>query len=189
MAYSWNQKFEDGETRAACSKCGVPYRWPSELTKLDDGFFYCKRRCLEQTVKARDKIIAQSRKRREMPPPKFVQAPRYAEDYLDSEAAAFRSITATAPTLTSAVDLGWAVNYLADIVLQGKRSTLWDARAKSVMATCCNTLLTLQYGAPSGPAPTLTVEKLRYGGFGDGTSLFTAATSIGTVALAKAYQV
>lgn len=188
MAYEWNQDFEDGQTRAACSKCGVPYRWPSELVKLDDGFFYCKRRCLEQTVLSRDKLIAQSRKRREMPPPKFVQAPRYAEDYIDSEDWQFVAALA-ASSSTDATAIGWAVNYLADVVIEAKRPERWLVDARRVITSCCNTLLTLQYGAPTGPAPTLTVEKLRYGGFAYGSSLYSSATAIAGMALLKAYQI
>jgi hypothetical protein len=79
MSYQWAHRFEDGQVRMPCSKCGVPYRFPSELERLDDGYFYCLRRCKEETILARDRKIAESRKRREMPPPKFAMDVRYSD--------------------------------------------------------------------------------------------------------------
>lgn len=189
MGYEWIQDFQDGETRAVCSKCGVPYRFPKEIVKLDDGYFYCLRTCKERTVLARDRLIAQARKRREMPPPKFVIPPRYADDYAHAESVVFAQITQGMRTSTDANELGWGCNYLADMVIEAKRPTRWLNDAKDAIAIGCNRLLTLQYGAPLGPAPTVTVERTRYGGFSDGTLLSSFVTAAGGLALAKAYQV
>jgi hypothetical protein len=189
MAYEWKVDFEDGQTRAVCSKCGVPYRFPAEIVRLNDGYYYCKRRCLEQTVITRDRIQAQSRKRREQPPPKFIQAPSYADDYEAAEAAQFETIATTAASSTDAAVLGWSANYFADLAIQNLRNPRWVARAKSLLATCCTRLLTLQYGAPTGPSPSLTVDRIRYGGLGDGTTLYTSTTAIAGVALTKGYSV
>jgi hypothetical protein len=189
VGYTWRQDYEEGQTRAVCSKCGVPGRFPAEIVKLDDGYFYCLRACYEKTVLSRDKLLAQSRRRREMPPPKFVIPPRYNESYYEPEAQVFSSVASAVLTSTSPNDLGWMGNYLADMVQQGKRPTRWTDRATTLLKSCCDSLLTLQYGAPTGPAPSITVEKARYGGFGDGTTLYTASTAIAGVALAKGYQV
>lgn len=186
MAYEWLQTFEDGETRAVCSKCGVPYRYPSELVRLNDGFFYCKRRCLEQTVLTRDRIQAQSRRRREQPPPKFVQPPTYQDDYIGAEDFIFR-VALSAVSSTDPADLGWAANYLADVVTEGRRPVRWISESRTALATICTSLLALQYGAPSGPQPTITSEKVRYGGFASGSYLYTSIAVIAGAALTKAY--
>jgi hypothetical protein len=186
--YEWAHEFQDGQTRAVCSKCGVPYRFPDEIVRLNDGFMYCKRRCLEQTVLTRDRIQAQSRKRREMPPPKFVQAPSYADDYLGAEAHVLSAIINGLATSTDANELGWGGNYLADLILEARRPTQWIIAAKRSLAIACNRLLTLQYGAPTGPAPTVTVERVRYGGFSDGSILSSFVTAAAGLALAKGYQ-
>lgn len=185
---SWVQDFEDGQTRAVCSKCGVPYRYPRELKRQDDGFFYCPR-CLEQTVKTRDRIQAESRRRREQPPPKFVQPPSYAEDYWEAEDAVARTLVREIPLSTDPTVIGWGVRYLADMVIENKRSLGWIARAKSVITTGLNSLLTLQYGYVGGPDPSVTSEKVRYGGFADGTTLYTSIAIIAGSAFVKGYTV
>lgn len=189
MALEWISEFQDGQTRAVCSKCGVPYRWPSEIVKLNDGYFYCLRKCKEQTVLARDKLIAQSRKRRELPPPKFVQAPRYADDFLQAEDAVLKTLLRGLPTSTDPTEIGWGLRYLCDMVLENKRPARWTNDAKTLIVNRANFLLTLQYGAPLGPQPSITSEKLRYGGFADGSNLYTSITTIAGAALAKAYSI
>lgn len=189
MSYEWLSNFEDGETRAVCSKCGAPYRYPSEIVRQNDGLFYCKRRCLEQTVLTRDRIQAQSRKRREAPPPKFVQAPSYAEDFFDAEDAVMSTVVRDLPHSTDAAEIAWGVRYLCDVVTENRRPEGWILRAKSVIAERCNYLLTRQYGAPTGPSPSTTSTSVRYGGFADGTTLYTSIAIAAGAALVKAYNI
>lgn len=39
--------FAEGETLIACSVCGFPYLFPSELTYTDEHTFRCNRTCLD----------------------------------------------------------------------------------------------------------------------------------------------
>lgn len=43
MAYRRPVRYEPGETLIACSICGFPRLYPSELRRLDDRLFYCDR--------------------------------------------------------------------------------------------------------------------------------------------------
>ena len=71
MSYARTQDYELGQVLMACSICGVAYLFPDELVRGSDALFRCKRTCEEQPIRDRDKLIAESHKRREMPPPKF----------------------------------------------------------------------------------------------------------------------
>ncbi len=168
MGQEWLQEFEDGETRAVCSKCGVPYRYPRELTLENDGFFYCNR-CREQTVLTRDRIQAQSRKRREQPPPKRVQPPQYAEDYSLGESYILSSVLLAAPADTPGgspdeLAASWSAIYLGAMVNENRRPTAWVSAAKAKLITCCDYILTQQYGSPTGISPALASTDIRYGG-------------------------
>ena len=136
MGFEWRHDYEEGQTRAVCSKCGVPGRFPRDIVKLDDGYFYCLRACVEKTVLSRDRLLAQARRRREMPPPKFVIPPRYNEAYYEPEAQIFSSVAKTIPTSTSPNELGWMGNYLGDMVIQARRPTRWTDRATALLKTC-----------------------------------------------------
>lgn len=71
MSYERVSEYRDGNTLMACSICGVRYLFPDEVRKSSDGLFRCLRTCDERPIRDRDKVIAQSHKRREVPPPKF----------------------------------------------------------------------------------------------------------------------
>ncbi len=43
--------FTEGETLFACSVCGFPYLFPSELTYTAERTFRCKRTCLDNETK------------------------------------------------------------------------------------------------------------------------------------------
>lgn len=77
MSYTRPQDYFPGQVLMACSICGGPYLFPDELVRGPDMLFRCKRTCNELTVLERDKTIANSHKRREMPPPKFGVAPSW----------------------------------------------------------------------------------------------------------------
>lgn len=48
--------FTGGETLIACSVCGFPYLFPSELAYTDERTFRCRRTCLdEETVLTHNK--------------------------------------------------------------------------------------------------------------------------------------
>lgn len=70
MAYARAIRFEPGETLIACSICGFPYLFPSELTYCDDQLFRCKRTCIEETLKSnqRQQVESQRRKDQLIPP-------------------------------------------------------------------------------------------------------------------------
>ena len=43
--------FTGGETLIACSVCGFPYLFPSELAYTDEKTFRCRRTCLDDETK------------------------------------------------------------------------------------------------------------------------------------------
>jgi len=77
MSYARRQDFEDGQVLMACSICGVQYLFPDDIRRGSDNLFRCLRTCNEQPIRERDRIIAESHKRREMQPPKFGIAPSW----------------------------------------------------------------------------------------------------------------
>lgn len=53
MSYKRPVVFVEGETLIACSCCGFPYLFPSEMVYTDERTFRCKRTCLDpETVTA-----------------------------------------------------------------------------------------------------------------------------------------
>ena len=51
MSYKRPVEFADGETLLACTVCGFPYLYPSQLVLADDRKVYCTRTCwLGETV-------------------------------------------------------------------------------------------------------------------------------------------
>ena len=78
MSYERSPDYHEGQTKMACGICGFPYLFPSELTLCDDKIIRCKRTCMEETRLARDRKIAASRDRREVPPPPFGTKPNWS---------------------------------------------------------------------------------------------------------------
>lgn len=71
MSYERSPEYHDGQVKMACSVCGFPYVFPSELVRCDDKLLRCKRTCMEETALSRDRKIAASHHRREIQPPPF----------------------------------------------------------------------------------------------------------------------
>jgi len=70
VAYARAIRFEPGETLIACSICGFPYLFPSEMTYGDDQLFRCHRTCIEATRKSdlQEQVASQRRKDQIIPP-------------------------------------------------------------------------------------------------------------------------
>lgn len=71
MSYSRPVRYEEGQTLIACSICGFPYLFPSEMRYRDDRTFRCLRTCNDAETKlANDRKQTASMKRRDqvMPP-------------------------------------------------------------------------------------------------------------------------
>lgn len=116
----------------------------------------------------------------------FVQTPTYQL----SEGQTFNFIAQVAParfrdSTQSASAAAWAAMYMADIVTQGLRPPAWIATAKTVLRTCLNYLLTLQYGSPTGISPAGSATDPRYGGIKDGTNYSTSSTIAAGIAFLK----
>jgi hypothetical protein len=61
-------RFDEGETLIACSICGFPRRFPSELRYMDDKQFYCELHCEYHngvTAQADAKRTADAQRRRD----------------------------------------------------------------------------------------------------------------------------
>lgn len=74
MAIVRSMKFEPGSFLRPCDICGIRYRMgghKTELVRSEDGFWRCIYSCLEVPQITRDKIIAESQRRREAPPAPF----------------------------------------------------------------------------------------------------------------------
>lgn len=71
MSYRRRSRYAEGETLIACSICGFPYLFPSELTYADDKLFYCNRTCWLGKTKAQDereRAASKGRKDDDNPP-------------------------------------------------------------------------------------------------------------------------
>ena len=70
MSYARSVRFEGGETLIACSICGFPYLFPSEMSYCDDKLFRCHRTCNEETRTSnlRQQVESQRRKDQIAPP-------------------------------------------------------------------------------------------------------------------------
>jgi hypothetical protein len=65
VSYKRPVRFAEGETLIACSSCGFPYLFPSELTYTDERTFVCNRTCLDdETVTTHNKRLANAHKRK-----------------------------------------------------------------------------------------------------------------------------
>lgn len=65
MSYARPVRFVGGETLIACSICGFPYLFPSEMTYTDERTFRCNRTCLDdETILSHDRRRAGYAKRR-----------------------------------------------------------------------------------------------------------------------------
>lgn len=111
MGYTRPSTFVPGTFLRTCDLCGIRYR-ANDLRKGADGFWRCLKYCIEVPAITRDRISAQSQKRREAPPPPhglpFDTADTYAEEasVIDFLAGSFGSgITGGAAPNTS-----WQVN-------------------------------------------------------------------------------
>jgi hypothetical protein len=67
MSYLRPIRFEPGQFLRDCDLCGVRYR-SGELVRGEDGFWRCKKYCVEVPAITRDRISMQSNQRREAPP-------------------------------------------------------------------------------------------------------------------------
>lgn len=90
--------------------------------------------------------------------------------YQLEEAQIFNFVTSTAPfdspamSTKSSPTAGAAGIYLANVIIENKRPTAWMATARVSLKVCCDYILSLQYGSPTGPSPSMTVSDVRYGG-------------------------
>lgn len=83
MGYTRSPTFRPGAFLKACSLCGIRYR-NDELRLGEDGFWRCIQYCQEVPAITRDKISADSQRRKEAPPPPhgtlFEQAETFGEE-------------------------------------------------------------------------------------------------------------
>lgn len=63
-------RFEPGTFLRTCDICGIRFR-ANQLVRGEDGFWRCTAYCVEVPTITRDKIIAESQRRREAPPAPF----------------------------------------------------------------------------------------------------------------------
>ena len=87
MGYTRSQTFVPGAFLRSCDVCGIRYR-SHELRRGEDGFWRCVKYCVEIPALTRDKISAESQRRKEAPPPPHGIAFDTKETYAE-EAIAF----------------------------------------------------------------------------------------------------
>lgn len=148
MTYQVPQYFEPNAVKGVCSVCGTPVRWPMDVVRGDDGLWRCKRFCgPEETRIGRDRTMAASRRRRELPNPPNVVPIRYVSDYSAEEGEVFEFVCRVAPyayetatgsgeisSETSVIAASEAVRYLHGLIIEGLRPGEWltQARAKAL---------------------------------------------------------
>src|SRR5688572_26144129 len=57
MGRNWRPDYVDGQTRASCSICGVPRRFPDDLSYCSDKLFRCEL-CMETPTIETDRVLA-----------------------------------------------------------------------------------------------------------------------------------
>lgn len=83
-SYTRSQVFRPGTFLKPCGICGIRFR-ADELVRGDDGFYRCRRWCVEVTAITRDRISAESQRRREAPPPPHGEPFDRKSTYADEE--------------------------------------------------------------------------------------------------------
>ena len=173
----------DRDYPRVCDFCGV--RWMAkELKMIEPMRFACPDCSPGMTALQISKYNARVR-------PLIVRPRKWAKDYIQTpiyqlaEAQAFNFIAKNAPADTPGggslvATAAWAAIYMADVILDARRPLTWDRTARTVLARCCDFLLTKQYTANS--------LSLKYGAINDSGTTWTASVAIAAgVAFAKAY--
>lgn len=172
--------YQRGNFLRVCDICGHRFHW-RDLKPIGEMRWACPDDAPGLTAMQISRWNARARPLKVRPnrfAKGFVQTPTYQLP----EAASFNFIAQVAPAAardgaSSAPAAAWAACYMADIVTQNLRPPIWIATAKTVLRTCLDYLLTLQYVA--------SITDPRYGGIKDGTDYVTATTIAAGIAFVK----
>jgi hypothetical protein len=171
-----------------CDVCGDRYHF-SDLTPIGEMRWACKDDAPGLTATQISRYNGRAR-------PLKVKSVKHARGlsqvptYAAAEASIFNFLATVAPaTLVaggppSTLTASWTAIYMADIITQGLRPSIWIATAKTTLLRCLTYLLTQQYGSPTGTAGT--ADNPRYGGILAGLTYATNATVAAGVAFVKA---
>jgi len=179
VSYTRPITFEAGKFLRSCDICGIRFR-ANQLTRGPDGKFRCIRWCAEQTQLERDRISADSNKRREAPPPPFGVPYSFKDAHMEeavlfnflanvrvtdsgwpggirfgaSPATLFRGKDQVTQGAYSALSAGETMRYLHGLIVENRRPTAWISRAKVKLAELADWTITQQQGFGVSPGST-----------------------------------
>jgi hypothetical protein len=195
--------------------CGIRFR-NNQLVRGPDGKFRCIRWCAEQTQLERDRISADSNKRREAPPPPF-GVPYSFKDSYSQEAEIFNFLTnlpvydsgwtggfrlGAAPGATFLVNntqqtpgaysmnsAGETVRYLYELVVEKKKPSYWISRATKKIIELADWIYSKQVGFGTSTASTKSNDA-NYGAvfIGAANQVAVRDQAYGGLAMLRAFQ-
>lgn len=190
MSYTRPQRFEPGAFLRTCDICGIRYR-STELVRGEDGFWRCIAYCQEVPPLTRDKIISQSQRRREAPPPPhgipFDRKSTYAEEELvlkflvgafvsgnpaglglNTDVAAANGAYAFSGG-TGFLAAGETARYCRDLIVENRRPTQWITLCTARLKAIADAIVANQIGFGTSPTSTLAND-IHYGALLNPTS-------------------
>lgn len=217
-AYTRRQVFEPGAFLRACDVCGIRFR-STELVRGEDGFWRCTFSCVEVPPITRDKIIAQSQRRKEAPPPPH-GIPYDIKDTYEAESRIFNFVCESpvpdssvaggvrlgAPpfdtiqvnlgagnrpvsSLGTAVSAGETIRYLYNIIVENRRPSRWITVAKAKMRELADWIIANQIGFGVTTSAT-QANNWAWGSFWQsGQFVITISNAMAGVGLVYAYRI
>jgi len=181
--------YERGNYLRVCDVCGHRFHF-KDLSPIGELKFACPDDAPGLTALQISRFNAKAR-------PLVVKPNKYAKDYVQvptyqmSEGELFNHVIRTAPAeLVDGEDspeaAAWTALYMAKVLLEERRPTIWECDAKCTLAYCAAYLLSLQYGSSTGPSGT--ADNPRYGGIYLDTTWDTTVTLVAGIAFVYAYR-
>lgn len=181
--------YERGNYLRVCDICGHRFHF-KDLKPIGELKFACKDDAPGLTATQISRFNAKAR-------PLVVKPNKYAKDYIQvptyqhAEGELFNHVLKVAPAELPDGDnspeaAAWTALYMAKILLEERRPTIWECDARCKLAECSAYLLSLQYGSSTGPSATSDDPK--YGGVLVGTVCDTTITIVAGIAFIYAYR-
>jgi hypothetical protein len=210
-AYVRSQRYQPGAFLRQCDLCGIRFR-STELVRGEDGFFRCLRWCIEVPAITRDKISAESQRRKEAPPPPHGQPYDRKSTYameelvlrflvgsfvqgspaglgLNTDVAAAEGAYAFEGG-TGYLAAGETARYCRDLIVENKRPTTWVTMCTARLKAIADAIVANQNGFGANATMKLTTDA-HYGALLNPTSGVYDSEEIAGCGLALlwAYQI
>lgn len=211
MTWTRPQTFEPGAFLRSCDICGIRFR-STQLVRGEDGFWRCTYSCVEVPPITRDKIIAQSQRRKEAPPPPH-GIPYDTKDTYAAEAQVLRFLVGAFVSGNPAglglnvavaaaegayaftggtgyLAAGETARYCHDLIVENKRPTQWITLCSNRLKAIADAIILNQVGFGVSSTSTLTTDA-HYGALlNPNSTLYDSEENAGCgLALLYAYQI